>query len=134
MRDSKGVKGNTMQTQLKKRREALKLSMRAAAKLGGLSPQGWSAVEAGNSPPSLATQRAVATALGWPVDWLEQIQRDGAVTLPEGGTEARDTSHRLAEAERALEELREHVYGLAAELQAWVERLEPPESRPSSQP
>ncbi len=82
MRDSKGVKGNTMQ--IRERREALKLSMRAAAKLGGLSPQGWSAVEAGTSPPSLATQRAVAAALGWPVDWLEQIERDGAVTLPAG--------------------------------------------------
>lgn len=54
--------------------------MRAAAKLGGVSATAWSDLEAGKSPPSTATQRAVALALQWPVNWLNQIEGSGYVT------------------------------------------------------
>lgn len=55
------------------RRAKLKLSLRAAAKPGGIGPSTWADVEAGAHPPSLTTQRAVALAFEWPSDWLDQL-------------------------------------------------------------
>jgi transcriptional regulator with XRE-family HTH domain len=55
------------------RREQLKLSKREAAKRAGISPTAWGELEANIRTPSLSTQRGVATALGWPVDWMDRL-------------------------------------------------------------
>ena len=59
------------------RRDALRLSMRAAAAAGGISPTAWSDLEAGKHPPTPATQRKIATALQWPIDWLDVVAAGG---------------------------------------------------------
>lgn len=56
---------------IRARREALKLSMRAAAQLAGISPTAWSDLEAGKNEPTTTTQRKIAHALGWPIDWYD---------------------------------------------------------------
>jgi transcriptional regulator with XRE-family HTH domain len=90
--------------------------MRAAAKLGGVSATAWSDVEAGKSPPSLATQRAVATALRWPTDWLDQVARgDVPVSQP--------ADDRTAELRLQVAELVETVVDLARQVQAQGDEL-----------
>ena len=93
------------------RRDALRLTMRAAAKLGGLSATAWSDLEAGKQAPSATTQRAVAKALGWGFDWLDYAQRGETPPLsqPDALAELRalvaDLSDRLVELERQVEVL-----------------------------
>lgn len=57
------------------RRVELRLTMRSAARACGLSATTWSDVESGKRPPGVSTQRAMAQALSWPLDWLEYVQR-----------------------------------------------------------
>lgn len=59
--------------QIAARRKALKLSMRAAAQLGGVSPTAWSDLEAGKHPPTDSTQLAVCRALGWTPDSIDRL-------------------------------------------------------------
>jgi len=48
--------------------------MREAAKIGGISVTAWSELEQGrHDTPSNATQRAVAAALDWPLDWWDRL-------------------------------------------------------------
>lgn len=58
---------------IRERRDELRLSAREAARLGGVSPTTWSDLEADKHPPSPSTQRAVAKALGWQVDWFDRV-------------------------------------------------------------
>ena len=80
--------------------------MRAAAKRGDISPQTWSDLEKGVSPPSGNTQRGVARALGWGVDWYDAILAGGEPTevrQPDGD----DVLRRLERLEALVETLRE---------------------------
>ena len=80
--------------------------MRAAAKLGGLSPTAWSDLEAGRHPPTPTTQRAVAAALGWQVDWLDVAERGDDPPAPEQVSRTDD-----------LDALRQQVEALATDVQ-----------------
>ena len=59
---------------VKARRLIRRLSMREAAKIGGISVSAWSELEQDrHEVPSYATQRAVAAALDWPLDWWDRL-------------------------------------------------------------
>lgn len=61
---------------MQQRREELKLSMRAAASGAGVSPTAWSDLERGKHPPTPETQRKIAKALSWSIDWFGDLTRD----------------------------------------------------------
>lgn len=87
---------------LRQRRDALKLSMRAAAALGGVSPQAWSDMEAGKHPPSLKTQRAVSKALRWPLDWVDRLPELATLTPLDDGAGSPELADRVAALERKV--------------------------------
>ncbi len=57
--------------------------MREAAKRAGISPTTWSDLEAGNHPPEPRTQRGVAAAFGWRIDWYDYLQEADAAVAEE---------------------------------------------------
>jgi transcriptional regulator with XRE-family HTH domain len=72
--------------QVQVRREELKLSMRAAARSAGISPTAWSDLERGKHPPTPDTQRRVARALRWTIDWFNELSYGRAPrVVTEGG-------------------------------------------------
>ena len=102
--------------QIRQRRESLKLSMRAAAKLAGVSPTAWSALEAGKHPPTTTTQRRVALALQWPIDWLDRVAAGEGVEVNPPPDEVAvlrglvaDLSDRVVTLEQQLEALTDAV-------------------------
>lgn len=87
------------------------MSMRAAAKAGGTSPSTWSDLERGvRTNPDMATQRAVARALGWSLDWLDRILDGGEPELDSADPVSRpgddDVLHRVAQLEEMVLEMR----------------------------
>jgi transcriptional regulator with XRE-family HTH domain len=98
--------------QMAQRRRTLKMSMRAAAKAGGTSPSTWSDLERGvRTNPDMATQRAVARALGWSLDWLDRILDGGEPELdsaePVSQPDVADVLRRVELLEELVVELRE---------------------------
>lgn len=87
------------------RRKTQKLSMRAAAIAGGISATTWSDIESGTShAPTDSTQRAIATALHWPLDWLDIILAGGD-PVPMEPAEDLDLLHRVDALEQAAHAL-----------------------------
>ena len=94
------------------RRLTRKLSMREAAKIAGISATTWSDMEKGAYPPSDSTQRKVAGALGWSLDWLERLAAGGEpeeVSRPGAVDQSR-----LEELERQQIETRSLLHSLTA--------------------
>ena len=109
---------------IQKRRGALRLSMRAAAAAGGMSPTAWSDLEAGKHPPTPATQRKIATALQWPIDWLDVVTSGGEpITRPVGAP--LDQLHALAELTERVAALAELVAQHDAQLVSLTNRAGP---------
>ncbi len=64
---------HTIGQAIRTRRELLRLSGREAARRASVSVTAWFDLEKGKHPPTAATQRGVARALSWPLDWLDSL-------------------------------------------------------------
>jgi transcriptional regulator with XRE-family HTH domain len=88
---------------IRARREELKLSMRAAAVLAGVSPTAWSDLEAGKHPPTPATQRGVCAALGWKSNGIDRLLAGKKPQLlPSPPDELAELRDRVAKLERSV--------------------------------
>lgn len=93
------------------RREHLKLSIKRAHELAGVSRQTWYDVEAERHPPSTDTQRGVAEALQVGVDWYDRLmsgERPSIVSSPD----ADDALRRVAQLEQDVRDLQRKLVEL----------------------
>lgn len=91
--------------------------MRSAASAAGISVTAWSDLESGrHAVPLLSTQRGVARALGWPLDWWAVLE---AGRVPEPVAAAGD----VVELRAMVAELIDLVAGLTGRVAAQDARL-----------